>query len=262
MGKSQPLDKPVHLPHGIASIAGVFFTAFILFLLSIHYPNSIANNTHAYGVFTAVCAIYFLDHYLDFKLIFGGFNFYTQLNKILAMLFVVITTIIVLCFWKIYLLNLNYYFAAVGVLLYALFYVVKKSPFRYVKEMTIAATSAWVVCIKPDVAFEYYSAIVLASLFFQNVLMYSYFERELDEYFGFRSSFNAAFYSSKKHTLVTVQLITLIAILIVSYFYDLPNGLTYVSIAYFMLSLCAEKRVLKKYYRFLLDALLLGVLIP
>jgi hypothetical protein len=262
LGKSQPLDKPAQLPNGIASIAGVFFTAFILFLLSSYYPNPVVHYTHTFGIFTAVCAIYFFDHYLDFKTIFGGLNSYTRLNKILAVIFSIITVVIVLLFWPIYFLNLNYWFGVVGVLIYVLLYLIKKPTFRFLKEIAIAATAAWVVCIKPDTAPNYFAVVALALLFFQNVILYSFMEKELDEYFGFRSAFNAALYSSKKSTLFKLQIVALLAVGIAVYFSGLPNGIGFVSLAYVLLSLFVEKEAVKKYYRFLLDAMLLGVFIP
>ena len=262
MGKSQPLDKPAPLPNGIASIVGVFFTAFILFLLSSYYPNPVVRYTHVFGVFTAVCAIYFFDHYLDFKTIFGGLNSYTRLNKILAVIFSIITVLIVLLFWPIYLLNLNYWFGVVGVLIYVLLYVIKKPIFRFLKEIAIAATAAWVVCIKPDTPPNYFAVVALAVLFFQNVLLYSFLEKELDEYFGFRSAFNATLYSSKKTTLIKLQMVAFLAVGIAVYFSKITNGIGYVSLAYMLLLLFVEKDAVKKHYRFLLDAMLLGVLIP
>lgn len=262
MGKSQPLDKPAPLPDGLASIVGVFFTAFILFLLSSYYPNPVEGYTHAFGVFTAVCAIYFFDHYLDFKTIFGGLNSYTRLNKILAVIFSIITVLIVLLFWPTYLLNLNYWFGIVGVLIYVLLYLIKKPTFRFLKEVAIAATAAWVVCIKPDTPPNYFAVVALAVLFFQNVILYSFMEKELDEYFGFRSAFNAALYSSKKTTLIKLQMVAFVAVGIAVYFNGLPNGIGYVSLVYVLLVLFVEKDAVKKHYRFLLDAMLLGIFIP
>lgn len=218
--------------------------------------------SHAYGVFTSVCAIYFFDHHLDFKIMFGAHDYYTKLNKKLAILFVVLSAILMLVLWKLYLLKWEYYVGAIGLLLYAVLYFYKIPVIRFFKECIIALTAAWVVSIKSDESLDYGTAIAMAVLFFQNVVLYSCLEKEIDEYWGFRSSFNSNFYTIKKYTLITIQLLAFITIGFLLLFNPMKFGIAYVSFTYLGLSLFTENSHVKKHYRFLFDAVLLGIFIP
>jgi len=261
LGKFQPSDKTSYKPHGITSIVGVFITGAILFFIAYLYPIKAVGITHAVGIFSATLAVYFLDHYFDFKIMYGMNDYYTQLNKKLAVVFGVATLVLIISFWSIYIAQWDYYLGAIGLVFYGYLQFAKRIVIRFLKESTIALTAAWVVCVKPGEALDYLGFVSLGIVFFQNVLLYSYFEREIDRNWGFRSSFNSTYFAYKKELIIYIQLVLLLCAGCLFFMFEINKGLAYVSFAYFFISIASQRCEFKMHYRYLIDILLLGVLI-
>lgn len=257
MGKFQPSDNTPH-QDGKASIVGVFLTGSIIFLLSFFYPIQSTNIEQSLGILFAVFTIYFLDHYFDYKIISGPQDIITKINKTLALLFGLFTLGCVALFWRIFLLNNQFYFGLLGLILYSIIYAVDALRIRFAREFIVAVTAAWIVCIKPESSMDFLAFISLGIVFFQNVVLFSFFEKEKDVRWGFKNSFSLTL-----NTYIILIQFSLLALLLgLMYFFELNHGLVYVSISYLFLSIIAQKFALKPYYRFLIDSLLIGVLIP
>lgn len=252
-------------------IPGVLITATVLALLANHFEsiflfgNVIENGLYPNLIFWGVLSFYSADHVRDLFVTKTNENKYKIafiLNGIILILSLLILAIYILLKWDKLIENKMIIIPAVGIVFYLILNHRKIPYIPAVKEVLIAlTTSASVLCSTLRYSMNHESIgmwVLLFFVFFANVILFDYFEKEKDDLFAFKTLFYLVKKNKAKNMIyVLFAIISVLIILLNIFFIKNAPGSIVIILIYWIMIFFENKIKAKWIYRLLADALLI-----